>query len=250
MEDTHVWVIDADGSEPPRGRARHRQPPGRAGVDARTAARCYFTVQERGNVPPVSAAPSAGAQAGRRSSPSAAAVGAFDRPRTVDRLHASRARRDLAQLYVRRAGASSRALTDLNADGARGKRIAEVEVVHVRLQRQQVRGRGVSHEAGRPAPTTSKHPLIVNIHGGPHGQQGPAFNFKNQVYAARGWATLMVNYRGSTGYGQAFADAVFARSERQRSAGRALRRERGDAPLPVDRSRSARRRGHAATAAS
>ena len=34
--------------------------------------------------------------------------------------------------------------------------------------------------------------------------------FKNQVYAARGWASLMVNYRGSTGYGQKFADAVFA----------------------------------------
>ncbi len=49
----------------------------------------------------------------------------------------------------------------------------------------------------------------MNIHGGPHGQQGPAFNFKNQVYAARGWATLMVNYRGSTCYGQNFADAVF-----------------------------------------
>src|SRR5439155_954496 len=32
---------------------------------------------------------------------------------------------------------------------------------------------------------------------------------KNQVYAARGWATLNVNYRGSTGYGQKFADAVF-----------------------------------------
>ena len=44
-----------------------------------------------------------------------------------------------------------------------------------------------------------KYPLIVNIHGGPHGQQGPGFIFKNQVYAARGWATLMVNYRGSTG---------------------------------------------------
>jgi dipeptidyl aminopeptidase/acylaminoacyl peptidase len=54
-----------------------------------------------------------------------------------------------------------------------------------------------------------KYPLIVNIHGGPHGQQGPAFNFRNQVYASRGWATLMVNYRGSTGYGQAFTDAVF-----------------------------------------
>ena len=51
--------------------------------------------------------------------------------------------------------------------------------------------------------------MIVNIHGGPHGQNGPAFNFKNQAYAAKGWAVLQVNYRGSTGYGQKFADAVF-----------------------------------------
>jgi dipeptidyl aminopeptidase/acylaminoacyl peptidase len=50
----------------------------------------------------------------------------------------------------------------------------------------------------------------VVIHGGPHGQNGPAFNFKNQVYAAHGYAVLNVNYRGSTGYGQKFADAVFA----------------------------------------
>jgi dipeptidyl aminopeptidase/acylaminoacyl peptidase len=55
----------------------------------------------------------------------------------------------------------------------------------------------------------SKHPLIVNMHGGPHGQSGPAFNFRDQVFAARGWAILHVNYRGSTGYGQAFADGVF-----------------------------------------
>jgi dipeptidyl aminopeptidase/acylaminoacyl peptidase len=31
---------------------------------------------------------------------------------------------------------------------------------------------------------------------------------KAQVYAARGWASLMVNYRGSTGYGQAFSNAI------------------------------------------
>ena len=47
------------------------------------------------------------------------------------------------------------------------------------------------------------------IHGGPHGQQGPAFNAKAQVYAAKGYGVLMVNYRGSTGYGQKFADAIF-----------------------------------------
>jgi len=60
---------------------------------------------------------------------------------------------------------------------------------------------------GRTA--SSKHPLIVEIHGGPHGQQGPDFNGKAQVFAAHGYAVLMVNYRGSTGYGQKFADAIF-----------------------------------------
>src|SRR5260221_3599412 len=55
----------------------------------------------------------------------------------------------------------------------------------------------------------SKHPMVVVIHGGPHGQQGPSFNFRNQVYAGLGWVTLMVNYRGSTGYGQKVADAVY-----------------------------------------
>ncbi len=50
---------------------------------------------------------------------------------------------------------------------------------------------------------------MLNLHGGPHEQQGPAFHFRNQVYAAHGYAVLMVNYRGSTGYGQAFADAIF-----------------------------------------
>ena len=53
-----------------------------------------------------------------------------------------------------------------------------------------------------------KHPMIVMIHGGPHGQQGPAFNHSAQAYASHGYAALMVNYRGSTGYGQAFSNAI------------------------------------------
>ena len=56
--------------------------------------------------------------------------------------------------------------------------------------------------------STSRHPLIVEIHGGPHGQQGPDFNGKAQVFAAHGYAVLMVNYRGSTGYGQKFTDWI------------------------------------------
>jgi dipeptidyl aminopeptidase/acylaminoacyl peptidase len=64
----------------------------------------------------------------------------------------------------------------------------------------------LSREAASSAAAT---PMIVMLHGGPHGQQGPTFNAKAQVYAAEGFATLMVNYRGSTGYGQKLADAIF-----------------------------------------
>src|SRR3546814_4440921 len=53
-----------------------------------------------------------------------------------------------------------------------------------------------------------KYPLIAVIHGGPHGQQGPAFSAKNQALAAKGYASLMVNYRGSTGYGQSFTNLI------------------------------------------
>ena len=38
--------------------------------------------------------------------------------------------------------------------------------------------------------------------------RGPAFVHKAQVYAGHGWASMMVNYRGSTGYGQAFSNAI------------------------------------------
>jgi len=53
-----------------------------------------------------------------------------------------------------------------------------------------------------------KFPLILSIHGGPHGMYGWAFNPTFQVYAARGYAVLYLNPRGSTGYGQKFADGT------------------------------------------
>jgi len=100
-------------------------------------------------------------------------------------------------------------MTDLNADVLRGKPLADVESFTFVSNDNKFEVEAFLTKPIGLAEGT-RHPLIVNIHGGPHGQQGPAFNFKNQVYAARGWATLMVNYRGSTGYSQAFSDAVFA----------------------------------------
>jgi dipeptidyl aminopeptidase/acylaminoacyl peptidase len=51
-----------------------------------------------------------------------------------------------------------------------------------------------------------KYPVILNIHGGPHGMHGYSFNPTAQALAARGYGVLLINPRGSSGYGQKFAD--------------------------------------------
>jgi dipeptidyl aminopeptidase/acylaminoacyl peptidase len=56
--------------------------------------------------------------------------------------------------------------------------------------------------------TDRKYPLILSIHGGPHGMSGWSFNSAFQVYAAHGYAVLFLNPRGSSGYGQKFSDGT------------------------------------------
>jgi dipeptidyl aminopeptidase/acylaminoacyl peptidase len=51
-----------------------------------------------------------------------------------------------------------------------------------------------------------RYPVILNIHGGPHGMHGYSFNPAVQALAAQGYAVLLINPRGSSGYGQKFAD--------------------------------------------
>jgi dipeptidyl aminopeptidase/acylaminoacyl peptidase len=49
-------------------------------------------------------------------------------------------------------------------------------------------------------------PLIVLVHGGPTGRWSDAFNPWSQLLASRGYAVLMPNVRGSTGYGHKFIE--------------------------------------------
>jgi len=51
-------------------------------------------------------------------------------------------------------------------------------------------------------------PLMVLVHGGPTSQRNASFDAQAQYFASRGWAVLQVNYRGSTGYGRAYRDAL------------------------------------------
>ena len=47
-------------------------------------------------------------------------------------------------------------------------------------------------------------PLIVNVHGGPTSQRSAGYYSEAQFFTTRGYAVLLVNHRGSTGYGKAY----------------------------------------------
>ncbi len=53
-----------------------------------------------------------------------------------------------------------------------------------------------------------KYPLILRIHGGPHGMYSFGFDFKNQNHAANGYVLLYTNPRGSSGYGSEFGNEI------------------------------------------
>lgn len=53
-----------------------------------------------------------------------------------------------------------------------------------------------------------KYPLILEIHGGPFASYGAVFSAEAQLYAAAGYVVLYANPRGSTGYGQEFANLI------------------------------------------
>ncbi|HME09123.1 MAG TPA: S9 family peptidase, partial [Bryobacteraceae bacterium] len=205
MEDTHIWVMDADG--------KHRRELG-AGIDNRQdepgwtadGRAILTTVQERGERHlyrfPVDGSKPSLVIGGRGN------VGAWS-VHGDQIAYAFSSASDTAQLFLKTGDDAPEQLTDLNHEAMNGKIAEPVEVFSFISNDNKFNVEAfLTYPAGFQA--DHKYPLIVVIHGGPHSQQGPAFNFRNQVYSSHGWATLMVNYRGSTGYGQAFTDAVFS----------------------------------------
>jgi dipeptidyl aminopeptidase/acylaminoacyl peptidase len=55
-----------------------------------------------------------------------------------------------------------------------------------------------------------KYPLKFLIHGGPEGNWGDDWSYRwnAELFAANGYVVVMINFRGSTGYGQNFVDAI------------------------------------------
>ncbi|HVC19202.1 MAG TPA: S9 family peptidase [Vicinamibacterales bacterium] len=205
MEDTHVWLIDADGrhSREIGGAIDGRQEQPAWAPDGRSV---YTTVQERGSVH-LYRIPIAGG-APQRVIAAPGVVGDYSVAHDGTLAYSLTTPSSPAEAYLRRGG-TDRVVTAVARDFLAGRTVAPVrafttESFDGKLQIESFLTEPLELQPGR------RYPLIVVMHGGPHGQQGPAFNFKAQAYATHGFATLMVNYRGSTGYGQRLEDAIFA----------------------------------------
>lgn len=68
---------------------------------------------------------------------------------------------------------------------------------------QRIQGWFLRPEGDPPFPT------IVSVHGGPNYHNTDAFEPRRQAFADEGYAVLLVNYRGSTGYGREFRQALY-----------------------------------------
>lgn len=110
-------------------------------------------------------------------------------------------------VMLARGTGAARQLTRLNADFLAGKSLGQVRHITTTSSADQRPIEGwltlpPSHQDGQ------RHPLILEIHGGPFAAYGPHFSTDDQLYAAAGYAVLSVNPRGSTSYGADFANLI------------------------------------------
>lgn len=101
----------------------------------------------------------------------------------------------------------TRIMTALNADLLPYLNMATLEEIKVK---SSVDGREIEAWIALPPgfQADGTAPMIMEIHGGPFAMYGPFFAAEIQRFAAEGYVTVYVNPRGSTGYGEEFAQLI------------------------------------------
>jgi len=104
-------------------------------------------------------------------------------------------------------GSKPKTLTDLNSDVLEHLDIAPIEELKVKSSHDQ---REIEAWVALPKgfKADGSYPMIIEIHGGPFAMYGPFFAAEIQRFAAEGYVTVYVNPRGSTGYGEEFAQLI------------------------------------------
>ncbi|MGD9597881.1 MAG: alpha/beta fold hydrolase [Steroidobacteraceae bacterium] len=89
--------------------------------------------------------------------------------------------------------------------GIEPERLATTEVIRTTTRDGLVLGSYLTRLRGAKPPL----PLVVMPHGGPEARDHLGYDRIVQAFAAQGWAVLQTNFRGSGGYGKAFAEAGY-----------------------------------------
>ncbi|MEO0549078.1 MAG: S9 family peptidase [Pseudomonadota bacterium] len=112
-----------------------------------------------------------------------------------------------AEIAVTGPRVDDRVLTDLNADILPYLDMSPLEEIKVA---SSVDGREIEAWVALPPDFTAdgSFPMLMEIHGGPFAMYGPFFAAEIQRFAAEGYVTVYVNPRGSTGYGEEFAQLI------------------------------------------
>ena len=99
-----------------------------------------------------------------------------------------------------------RHLTEVNDDVLEGVTLGDVEEIwYESVGDYDIQGWIIKPPNFDPS---RKYPLMLSIHGGPHGMYNVGFNFGWQNHAANGYVVLYTNPRGSSGYGSEFGNAI------------------------------------------
>jgi len=102
--------------------------------------------------------------------------------------------------------AEIKTIVDVNTDLLDGIKLGEVEELWYKSSDGwDIQGWLIKPAEFDPA---KKYPLLLWIHGGPWAMYNVAFNWEWQNFAAKGYAVLYTNPRGSTGYGQDFVNGI------------------------------------------
>ena len=112
-----------------------------------------------------------------------------------------------AEVAINRGGRDGRQLTRLNEDALGHLDLARIEEIKISSSHD---GREIEAWVALPPNfrPDGSFPMILEIHGGPATMYGPYFSAEIQRYAAQGYVTVYANPRGSTGYGEDFAQLI------------------------------------------